>query len=634
MYKIINKTSRINLVFILFTCINFMLLAISLISKKFTLSNNKLIFFIFNIWCTFFIFYLVYKAITAQKYEHLNSYTKNIIIIVIISIQAIFSYYLFYLGYEKFIRYWDYVGYWSSTVNVSNIFGENVANGMKVLIKSIYNDEYNIFPPLFLQSVFFISEKSKWAYILSIFIIYTIPVISCFAVIFSRNIKSNSSFEFNLKLIIGMIIIIFSPGLNLPSLLGYLDIIGVVFISIILLIMNDYDFVESKFKNMALIGISLILLFISRRWYAYWIVGYFVALIISTFITDICIERQIKIFFKKIKNICILGIVLLAIVLMFFYPVVSRILQSNFSFAYSAYKQGGRLLETMNFIKSLGIITSLFMFVGIIASLKNKIKRSFSLIVLIIPIVCIILFNFIQTMGIQHRYLLLPSAIYFQFIGCTSLIDVLKRFKLKIIVALGSIIIYVANFIISIEGMETKNLFTDNSCKPIVMQNYDEISNIVKFVQDKYSKSKEKTYVLASSAEYNESIIASYYMPDMKMQNMIYNVNCIDLRDGFPQQFLDAKYVIVVDPIQYHMRPSDQRTIGILAEAVLNEPTINKHYEIENVDKDVNNQKIYYLRQVTPLDDEAKQFFASEFDKYYANYPDLFKNRILKNVKK
>lgn len=62
----------------------------------------------------------------------------------------IFLYYLFYLGYEKFIRYWDYVGYWLFIVNVSNIFGENVVNGMKVLIKSIYNDEYNIFLFFFL----------------------------------------------------------------------------------------------------------------------------------------------------------------------------------------------------------------------------------------------------------------------------------------------------------------------------------------------------------------------------------------------------------------------------------------------------------------------------------------------------
>lgn len=88
-----------------------------------------------------------------------------------------------------------------------------------------------------------------------------------------------------------MIIIIFLLGLNLLFLLGYLDIIGVVFILIILFIMNDYDFVESKFKNMVLIGILLILLFIFRRWYVYWIVGYFVVLIISIFIIDICIER-------------------------------------------------------------------------------------------------------------------------------------------------------------------------------------------------------------------------------------------------------------------------------------------------------------------------------------------------------
>ncbi|WP_252247654.1 hypothetical protein [Clostridium sp. ZS6] len=634
MDKKIKSILSIRGAFILFSIINLILLGLGVVSKNFLLNNNRLIFFVFSMWCTLFLYYLVYEAITSKKYVELESYKSNVIVIIIISIQAIFAYYLFYLRYEKFIRFWDFSGYWGSTIINSNLFEENVINGIKVLINTIFNDEYNSLPPLFLQSIFSISEKSKWAYILSVFIIYTIPVIACFSTIISRSIKSNRTLDFNIKFIIGIVILVFSPGLNYPALLGYLDIIGVVFICIILVVIKDYDFIEINLKKMTLIGIALILLFLSRRWYAYWIVGYFIALFISYFITDIFINKQYSVFLKRIKNICIFGIILLSIVLIFLFPTVKRILQSNFSFAYSAYKFGGIGYEVLELIKSLGIIPTLLMASGIIISIKDREKRNFSLILFIIPIVAIVLFNFIQTMGPHHRYLLLPSAIYFQAIGCISILDICKKTNLKNVIGFSFIAIYILNFIISINGYETKNLFSNTFCKPIIMTSYDENGKIVSFIEEKYMNTGEKTYVLASSSNYNGGIIDSYYMPDFKMRNMIYNVSNVDLRDGFPAEFLTAKYVIVVDPIQYHLKAEDQRIIGILAKAILNEPTISKHYEIEKVEQGRSGEKIYYLRQETPLDDEAKQFFVNEFNKYYKEFAELFENRILKQMEK
>jgi len=39
----------------------------------------------------------------------------------------------------------------------------------------------------------------------------------------------------------------------------------------------------------------------------------------------------------------------------------------------------------------------------------------------------------------------------------------------------------------------------------------------------------------------------------------------VDRRDGFPRNLLKAQYVLVALPIQYHLRPQDQRVIGIPA---------------------------------------------------------------------
>lgn len=633
--KLENKMKYIKLynfrkAFFIFTGFNLLLLAISALSTSFIENNNKIVFISFSLWCTLFIYYLLYETLKDNEEKIYYEYSMKVIFIIII--QVIFAYYLFYLGYEKFIRFWDYAAYWGLQVTNTNIFEKNVIEGLQALKHTIYYDEYNSFPTLFLHSIFHLTDKSKWAYILSVFIVYTIPLVVCFSKIFMYDIEKEEKIWSYLKFMLCIVVIVFFPNMHLPALQGCVDIIGLTFISMILLMMKNYDFSQINIKKMIIIGILLIMLFLSRRWYSYWIVSYFIALGISYFITDVIINRKVKMYLLKIKNIFIFGIILLSIVGIAFFPLLRRIFESNFAFAYSAYKYGGISYEVMQFINSLGIIPTIIMSIGMFVGIKDKKVRAFSIQLTIIPILCIIFFNHIQTMGAHHRYLLLASAIYFQGIGCISIVNLFKNKRLKNIFVFGLIIIYMYNFFVSIIGIETKGLFTNTFCKPIIMSSYNENYNIVNFVEEAYKETGEKTYILASSTLYNEAIISNYYMPDLRMTDMIYSVNCVDLRDGFPEQFLSAKYVIVVDPIQYHLRPEDQRTIGILAEALLNENSVKKHYTIEKIDKGSKGEKIYYFKQESKLDNEAIYFLIDEFNKYYKQYPNLFEERIIKYI--
>ena len=114
----------------------------------------------------------------------------------------------------------------------------------------------------------------------------------------------------------------------------------------------------------------------------------------------------------------------------------------------------------------------------------------------------------------------------------------------------------------------------------------------------------------------------------MKMSQMLYHVNHIDLRDGFPLQFLEAKSLVVVTPEQYHMRAEDQRVIGILTNAVINVPEVAKHYELVSKWNSDENETIYYLKRISDFDSSAIDYLKNEFNKYYYNYPDLFENRL------
>jgi hypothetical protein len=53
----------------------------------------------------------------------------------------------------------------------------------------------------------------------------------------------------------------------------------------------------------------------------------------------------------------------------------------------------------------------------------------------------------------------------------------------------------------------------------------------------------------------------------------------VDKRDGFPYHFFEAKYVIIGEPIQYHLNPNDQRVVGILGDQILQHKKIGSSYE-------------------------------------------------------
>ena len=601
-------------------------LSVLALGEKFTFNN--LLFNTFIIWCTITIFYLVYETINVCNIDEFNKNKKSSILIILFMIIALFSYYVYHLKTEKFIRFWDYIEYWKIAIVSGERLSNEIFNGIKEIVYSIYYNDHNEIPSLFIQSIFRFLKQGKLAYIFSIFMVYTTPLVILFGVLFSKFIKCKSNIDFNIKLIIALIIVTFSPGLNHPLLLGYIDIIGMVFILCIMIIIKDYDFSEFKLKNNILLGVLFLLLFICRRWYVYWIIGFFIAIGTSNVITEICINNDFQRFIKKIKNIFIFGFTLLIIVLLLFYPVIERIIKLDLAVAFSAYKNGGVLYEIKDLLISLGIIPTIIMFIGIAIGFYRKETREYSIMLFIIPIVAIIVFVRIQNMSLHHRYLVLPSFLLFQGIGIFGIIDLFKKINIRYIVAIILMMIYITNFVFSINSIKLGNLFTNSLIEPLNICSYDENIKIAKYIEDTYIETGEKTYILASSYIYNDGIIEGYYLPNMKMSQMLYHVNHIDLRDGFPLQFLEAKSLVVVTPEQYHMRAEDQRVIGILTNAVINVPEVAKHYELVSKWNSDENETIYYLKRISDFDSSAIDYLKNEFNKYYYNYPDLFENRL------
>jgi hypothetical protein len=99
----------------------------------------------------------------------------------------------------------------------------------------------------------------------------------------------------------------------------------------------------------------------------------------------------------------------------------------------------------------------------------------------------------------------------------------------------------------------------------------------------------------------------------------------VDKRDGFPFPLFKAQYVIVSDPIGYHLAPQDQRVVGLFAEQILKDEQIGKAYEkLPYVFSLENGSKVYIYKKTENFDPEALRRLSDTFVELYPAYREKF----------
>lgn len=112
----------------------------------------------------------------------------------------------------------------------------------------------------------------------------------------------------------------------------------------------------------------------------------------------------------------------------------------------------------------------------------------------------------------------------------------------------------------------------------------DDLGELARLLRelDALTKTRDdKVYVLSSSVVLNEGIVGDAHLVDSTLPDFgdrILPSSHVDQRDGFPWGLALARYVVLAEPIGYHLDPADQRVIGVPAQAILTGATIGRSY--------------------------------------------------------
>ena len=431
-----------------------------------------------------------------------------------------------------------------------------------------------------------------------------------------------------LKLALPVICILFTPFL-IPIRFGFIDIIGLIFIFLILNIIVKKEFLRNlDFKSSILIGVLLLILVFSRRWYSFWVVSFFGGMFI-TCVIYLLRTKDWKSFKFSIINVFIIGSVTTLLMLCFFYPFFEMSVLKDYNDIYSAYNRSTTLKQFDNFNIYFGYIILIFFLIGGLVQFKKK--KRISIFLIVSTLIIIFLFTRINDFGgYQHYYLVLPIMIIFILRGLVLLPKYRNIPLISILIFLIVNNVYV--FYFNNSNNSNTALFSNIDGTKKVRLDFDAIQKMaddILFLE----KNNEKVYIISSSKILNDGIVKNTKLP--KQDDIFTNVlktEHVDKRDKFPNDFLEVNYVIVTNPSQYHLKKEDQYLIGYFNDAILN-GILKKNFQKVNEYILDNNVSAFLMKKINPYTLNQLNEMQAFFKQKYPDNPLMYQMQKLENFK-
>lgn len=574
---------------------------------------------------------------TLKNSNLLQLVIENWKVILLFSISLIIflnAYTIWHMSHENFIYYWDFSGFWRRQLEVMQLFREDSNNLLPYVYKTLLMEEYSSFPQLLLIPHMLIVGETYPRFVLAMVNSFLVPsqiLLFVWVLKISRKLNLRNNW---IPIGLGFGIIFFT-GNYLPLLLGYVGSVGLVWIVIIGLLLNNDKDKNIDILRYIIIGILMVILVFIRRWFAYYVLAFFLITPLSYILQNL-INRifNVKYFINLIINMFISGTSALLILVLGFFPIVSTFTQYDYKFAYqSVYTGIGAALPW--FINFYSPFQFVLLIVGLIYGLKSKHLRELTMQSIGIIIVVIVLFYQVQIFGSHHYFIIniySQLLILLGIIGIIQLVDS-KIYKSLILIIIG--ILFISNFLIIFLKQDSdlsiflrsKFQFASSSLNapPRVSPNVNIIRSMVEELQS-ITHEYEYIYVLAGSGTLNDDMLRNSFLPDqLNPLPSIEATKQLDTRDGIPKDFFIYTYIIVADPVQYHNGAPYQHVIGELANGLLYDNELKPYYYPIN-EYWLNNGQVHVTiyRRIEDIPERIKEKYRDIFRSLYPDLPFLY----------
>lgn len=543
---------------------------------------------------------------------------------------------VYYVTSSKVIFYWDNLGYWTISQQLSDLLFSNFSDFIETINNSILTSDYNYLPVIPVAVIMNFFGKSRLVYILSILNIYCIPSV-CFLRKAIMNLLASFSIKIDKELIFYNSVLFFTLPLFI-TFSGFVDVGGLIIIALVILLY--FKETIPQIQKSFIIGLLLALLYLFRRWYMFWILSFIICAFIHTIVKSIHQNRKLSIkdAISKIGAILIVPITFGGILTLLFQPlVVNKLLLSNYSSMYSAYNFGVSK-DFSQILRYFGAIVPILALISLTVSIFIKKIRVEAIFFASQVVICFVMFTRVQTHGPQHYLMYIPG-IMALIAYLASIAGILK----KKILAWGLIFVIgimgFSNFAQSffytrninspfIDTIINKGLFATQKIIPNKRKDIKELQELINLLDQLSQDGNSKVAVLASSFTLNVDILNNFEMslgvPERNWKKRPYLITgtTVDQRSSTPFWIFQCDYVLLGDPPLYHLNPEDQMVVVLPTKDIIESTGFGKAFKKLDYSFTLENgSTIYIYKRIRNVSQNEAQNMADQFHNLYPDLP-------------
>ncbi len=542
--------------------------------------------------------------------KHKLLFTLTICVLITLGI------YLYIIS-EHYLYFWDFSHNQFNTIYTEDQIFRSPQEWYTNFQQQVQFHDYNSLIVIPLALIAHFIPISRLSYILSITILYAIPALLVYAFTY-KNVYSHTNKKSSFVLAVFVFLLV--PQIWIPLLRGYPEILALGIICIILYLTNNKGRNDLFFTEF-LTGVLMALLIILRRYFAVWVGAYFITE--SVCILHDAFTKNGNIISNTTQLLVRFAAGLYVLYLIGSSVIFDRLLQ-NYSILYSAYRFSGSMPEAMkNSASYFGPITTLLFLISLFTRRTKQVTK-----LTILSLIAFVYFYHIQDPYLHHYYLILPAVL----VLITTYIENLwvsgNTIFISVLLTIGILnSLYIYGTLPQVNNALVQTYY--QRFPPLQRGDIPAVNRLISDLDSMIEKTDGSVYVLSSSESLNSDTLkyaCFFYRQDRGVCEKIQYAFSVDRSEGFPHGILNAQYVVIPFPQQYHLRADDQRVVVYIREMIVNSTTLGKYYAriptTYHLDGDVT--AYIYTRNSIPYHEKDLQYIQNAFLNWYPDLQDKF----------
>ena len=582
-----------------------------------------------SLWCNLALFacVLLVLRVAGVKFDLFHK-------AVILGLWAAALLYFFWaLDRRSFVYIWDYFNYINKQYSAEAAFLQGPAAGFQYIFGS-FAEDYTNFITLFLDFPFCLSDRTGDSFAFcQVFSILPMLLV----LLAGLTIKVGQMLQVKHRFwyfLMGFSWCIAFPFLRMSAMLGQPDWFGLIFGFSILLLTLDFRFEKLEPLRFCLLFAATAAIILSRRWYLYFVVGYYFAYAALVLVSSVRTARagQKPQALMQVRNLVLFGLMSMVAMLILLWPMVRKILGFDYAGRYSYYNFGGLTLELAAQALRIGLLNFILIGLGLWFAAKRRLPALPCLAGAEL-LISLLLFTRVQNTGSHQMLLFLPGWLLLFLTGAAALAEgIQKHRELKLFYWVFTLVFAVSvrcspltvvampGFLVDHFPLKAVSEFVRLDKLIYDRKDLPQIKAIANWI-DTHCAEGELSYMIPHDMLYCPDHFKNCLLPETPINDKLAFGFSVPGTHNFPMQFFEAKYVLTADPFPQTFvgngELSHRWNDRFLA--------MRDEYFAQEATFDMGNGTTFTIWRRTAAPTRAEvEYYLSAFTEEDAQYPEMF----------